>query len=70
MALLVVAVAVARLLVRRRALLLVLPVRLRLVKVLAHLLVRRAALCLEGRVEDLPALSGEAERGWMDIEAT
>ena len=69
-ALLVVAVAVAGLLVRRRALLLVLPVRLGLVKVLAHLLVRRAALCLEGRVEHLPALSGEAERGWMDIEAT
>ena len=56
MALLVVAVAVARLLVRRRALLLVLPVRLRLVKVLADLLVRRAALRLERRVEHLPAL--------------
>ena len=59
--LLVVAVAVAGLLVRRRALLLVLPVRLGLVKVLAHLLVRRAALCLEGRVEHLSALSREVE---------
>ena len=63
MTLLVVAVAVAGLLVRRRALLLVLPVRLGLVKVLAHLLVRRAALCLEGRVENLPALTGDVERG-------
>ena len=70
MALLVVAVAVAGLLVRRRALLLVHPVRLGLVKVLAHLLVRRAALCLEGRVEHLPALFGEVERGWTDIKAT
>ena len=61
-ALLVVAVAVAGLLVRRRALLLVHPVRLGLVKVLAHLLVRRAALGLEGRVEHLPALLGEVDR--------
>ena len=65
-ALLVVAVAVAGLLVGRRALLLVLPVRLGLVKVLAHLLVRRAALGLEGRIEHLPALSGGGSRKRMD----
>ena len=58
-ALLVVAVTGAGLLVRRVALLLVHPVGLRLVKVLAHLLVRGAALRLERCVENLPALSDE-----------